>query len=44
MGWNKIPELQIAVKEFAREKWGHFIASNILKNISFGGPTYFDVT
>ena len=29
-------------KEIAREKWGHFMASNILKNNGFGGPTYFD--
>ena len=29
-------------KEFACENSGHFMASNILKNNSFGGPTYFD--
>ena len=29
-------------KEIAREKLGHFMASNIFKNNSFGGPTYFD--
>ena len=29
-------------KEFAREKWGCFMASIILKNNSFGGPTHFD--
>ena len=29
-------------KEFAHENWGNFMASNILKNNSFGGPTYFD--
>ena len=29
-------------KQFAHEKWGHFMASNILKNNSFGGSTYFD--
>ena len=29
-------------KEFAREKWGRFMASNILKNNRFGGPTHFD--
>ena len=29
-------------KEFARENWGHFMASTILKNNTFGGPTYFD--
>ena len=29
-------------KEFARKKWGRFMASIILKNNSFGGPTHFD--
>ena len=29
-------------KEFAREKWGRLVASIILKNNRFGGPTHFD--
>jgi len=29
-------------KEFAREKGCRFMASIILKNNSFGGPTHFD--
>ena len=39
MDKKKFPKHKL-LKEFAREKWGHFMASNILKNNSFGGPTY----
>ena len=41
VGWKNSQNCKLP-KEFAREKWGHFMAFNILKNNSFGGPTYFD--